>query len=681
MVIFEDLHWIDDHTQAFLNLLADSIGTAKLLLLVNYRPDYSHEWNSKTYYTQLRLDPLSNESANRMFDALLGLGAPATDNALAAFKRLITEKSEGNPLFMEEIVQALVEEGALIRNGAVKLTRSVDTLKIPPTVQAILASRIDRLPPGEKELLQTLAVIGSEFPLEVVRKTVPLSPDELDDSLRRLQAGEFIYEQPAMGDVEYRFKHALTHDVAYNSLLIERRKLLHEHAGQALESLFADQIDDHLTQIAHHYSHSDNIKQAIEYLGAYTDAISSLSVAINLVQKLPDDPERVERELLLQMAVGRAHSATNGYAAPEVERAFTRARELCGRLGDPPELFPTLYGLWVVYLVRGELWRSHELAQQLLRRAGSAQDPELLLYARMALGVISYWTGEFLAVKEHHENAMTLYDPECHRALIFRYGGIDAGEVCLTHVAWTLWQLGYLSQAHQRSNEALALTQKLSNPLCEAQGGFFLGLLHHYRRDASAVRETAEGVIALSTEQGFVQFLAEATTLRGWAMVQQGYHEEGIAQIQEGLAASRAIGEELFRPYFLCLLAEAHMETARLDDGLDAVTQALAAADAHGDNHYRAEMHRLRGELLLRRNDSNEAEARRCFERAIGVARKQSAKSLELRATTSLARLLASQGKRDEASSMLAEIYNWFTEGFDTADLKEAKALLDELNQ
>ena len=326
----------------------------------------------------------------------------------------------------------------------------------------------------------------------------------------------------------------------------------------------------------------------------------------------------------------------------------------------------------------GELLRSHEFAQELLRRAKSAQDPELLLYAQMALGVISYWMGEFLAVKEHHENAITLYDPECHRTLIFRYGGIDAGEVCLTHrmgsVAARLFEPG--CPAEQRSARADA---KLSNPLCQAQGGFFLGLLHHYRRDASAVRETAEGVIALSAEHGSVQFLAEATTLRGWAMVQQGYYEEGIAQIQEGLAASRAIGEELFRPYFLCLLAEAYMETGRLDDGLDAVAEALAAADAHGDDHYRAEMHRLKAELLLRRNDSNDAEAHRCFERAIEVARKQSAKSLELRATTSLARLLVSYGRRDEARATLAEIYNWFTEGFDMLISKDAKALLDEL--
>src|SRR5262249_31295606 len=240
MVVFEDLHWIDDDTQSFLNLLADSIGTAKVLLLVNYRPEYSHQWNSKTYYIQLRLDPLGGESASEMFDALLGVSVPSTDGSLAALRRLIIEKREGTPLFMEGLVQGLFEEGALRRNGAVKLTRSLDTLKIPPTVQAILASRIDRLPADEKELLQTLAVIGSEFPLEIVRKTVQLSSDQLDHSLSRLQAGEFIYEQPAMGDVEYRFKHALTRDEAYNSLLTDRRKLLHERTAQAIEAAYRD---------------------------------------------------------------------------------------------------------------------------------------------------------------------------------------------------------------------------------------------------------------------------------------------------------------------------------------------------------------------------------------------------------------------------------------------------------
>jgi class 3 adenylate cyclase/predicted ATPase len=685
MVIFEDLHWIDEETQALLNLLADSIGTAKILLLVNYRPEYSHQWNSKTYYTQLRLDPLGKEGAEEMLSALLGDGKD-----LIPLKRLIVDRTEGTPFFMEEIVQALFEDGVLQRNGAVKLARSMNAVKVPATVQAVLASRIDRMPAEEKELLQTLAVLGREFPLGLVRRVTRKPEHELERMLSRLQAGEFIYEQPATGDVEYTFKHALTQEVAYNALLVERRKLLHERAGMALESMFAGQLEDHLDELAHHYNRSDNVSKAVEYLeragqqalqrSAYSDSISSLSAAIDLLQKLPDSPECIQREVRLQLALGPAFIAVRGYAAPEVERAYTRARELCERLGDPTELFAAMLGLCVMHLVRGVLRRAHELAEQLLQRAQSAHDPALLLCAQVALGDTTFWMGEFRAAREHLEMAAKVYDPERDRPLIFRYFGLDAGLLCQGFAAHSLWNLGYPDQALKRVNEVLAMAQRLSHPLSLAYAEFFAAALLQLRRDARAGQESAEGVIALCVEHGFTEILAYATVLRGSEVVQQGRNEEGIAQIQEGLAASRAIGAELTRPRFLCLLAEACMETGRLDDGLSALTEAIAAADQYGNRYYEAEMHRLQGELLLKQNDSNASEAQNCFQRAIEIARKQSAKSWELRATTSLARLLNEQGRRDEARATLVEIYGWFTEGFDTADLKDAKALLDQLN-
>jgi predicted ATPase len=653
---------------------------------VNYRPEYSHQWNSKTYYTQLRLDPLGKESAAEMLSALLDDGKD-----LIPLKRLIIERTEGTPFFMEEIVQALFEDGVLQRNGAVKLARSMNAVKVPATVQAVLASRIDRLPAEEKELLQTLAVLGREFPLGLVQRVTRKPDDELERRLSRLQTAEFIYEQLAAGGLEYVFKHALTQEVAYNALLVERRKLLHECAGQALESMFAGRLEDHLDELAHHYSRSDNVGKAVEYLGragqqalqrsAYADAISSLSTGLNLGQKLPDSPERIQRELLFQLALGSALIAVKGRAAAEAERAYTRARELCERLGDPPELFPALWGLWALHLLRGELRKACELAEQLLRRAQSAHDPELLIYAQAARGATSYLMGEFLPARKHLESAITLYDPECHRPLAFRYGGRDAGVSCLSYAAWTLWQLGYPDQALKRGNEALALSQALSHPFSLGFAGVFVSVLRQYRREARAAQETAESVIALSAERGLGGFWAFATVLRGWAMAEQGRKEEGIAQLQEGLAASRAMGEEVLRLYYLCLLAEACMDTGRPDDRLNALTEALAAADENEIRFYEAETHRLKGELLLRQDDSKVAEAQSCFQRAIEIARKQNAKSWELRATTSLARLLAKQGKRDEARTMLAEIYGWFTEGFDTADLKDAKALLDELKR
>jgi predicted ATPase len=522
-----------------------------------------------------------------------------------------------------------------------------------------------------------------------VRRVTLKSDDDLNRMLSELQLAEFIYEQPATGDVEYIFKHALTLEVAYNALLIERRKLLHERAGAALESLFAEQSDDRVDDLAHHYSRSDNIGKAVEYLGragrqalqrsAYADAIGSLSTGLDLLQRLPNTPERVQRELVLQLALGSALVPLKGYSAPEAERAYARARELCQQLGDPPELFSALYGLWGMHLVRGELRRSFELAEQHLRRAQSVHDPALLIYAEMVWGVSAYWMGEFIPVKQHLENAISIYDPDRHRLVAYRYGGIDAGIVCLTHDAWTLWQFGYPDQALKLGNEALALTRRLSNPFSQALCGVFLGVLRQYRRDAHAVQEIAEGVIAQSAEQGFIEWLADATALRGWAMAQGGHHEEGITQIREGLAASHAIGLELWRPYFLCLLAEAYMQMDRIDDGMAALTEALATADEHENWHNRAEIHRLKGELLLKQNASSTAEARSCFQRAIEIARKQSAKSWDLRATISLARLLRDTGRRGEARTMLAGIYNWFTEGFDTPDLKDAKALLDEL--
>jgi predicted ATPase len=289
--------------------------------------------------------------------------------------------------------------------------------------------------------------------------------------------------------------------------------------------------------------------------------------------------------------------------------------------------------------------------------------------------------GKFLPARENLDNAISLYDPERHRPLIFRYGGADPGVFCLSYVAWTLWHLGYPDQALKRVSEALALAQALFDPFSQAFAGSFVGFLCQHRGEARAAQETAESVIALSAEHGFTQILAFTTILRGWALAEQGYSEEGIAQVQEGLAAHRATGAELLRPYHLCLLAEACMKTGRLEDGLNALMEALPAVDEQENRFYEAETLRLKGELLLKQNDSNTAEAQSCLERAIEIVRKQSAKSFELRATMSLARLLRDTDRRDEAHEMLAGIYNWLTEGFDTANLKDAKALLDELSE
>jgi class 3 adenylate cyclase/predicted ATPase len=683
VVIFEDLHWIDSESQALLDALADGIANARVLLLVNYRPEYHHQWSNKTYYTQLRLDALDSRGTGEMLAALLGDGAE-----LNPLERLITERTEGNPFFIEEMVQALFDQGAIVRNGAVKIARSLSQLRLPTTVQGILASRIDRLPSDHKQLLQTLAVIGREASLGLIKTMSGTADAPLERILADLRATEFIYEQPAPADTGFIFKHALTQEVTYNSILIERRKLLHERTGQVIEDLFADKLDDHLGELARHYSHSNNLEKAVDYLdragqqalqrSAYAEAASRFIAAIELLQTLPDSSERIQQELLIQQALGSALIPAKGWGAREVERAYTRARELCERLGHPPELFPVLCGLWSMHLLRAECRAAHELAEQLLRRAQSARDPTMSMLAPYTLGETSMYMGDLLLAKEHLATAISLYDPQLHRPLALVLG-TDVKVDCLLHACWALWTLGYPDHALERGNEALALAQVGPDPHMLAFAESFVGFLHQFRGEASAAQERAERAIELSGEHGFSFFLAMATILRGWALATRGHNKDGVAEINEGLDAIRTTGAELPQPFGLCLLAEACGEIGRIDDALGAVTEALGAAEQHEEHVWEAETHRLRGELLLKQEGCNLAEAENCFRHAIEVAQKQSAKSLELRATMSLARLLAKQDRRGKARTILGEIYGWFTEGFDTADLKQTKALLEEL--
>jgi predicted ATPase/class 3 adenylate cyclase len=680
MLIFEDLHWIDDQTQGFLNLLADGIANAPVLLLVNYRPEYSHQWSSKTYYTQLRLDPLGSESASEMFDALLGVSVPSTDGSLAALKRLIIEKSEGTPLFMEEIVQALIEEGALVGNGTVKLTRSLDTLKIPPTVQAILASRIDRLPAAEKELLQTLAVIGSEFRLEVVRKTVQLSPDQLDHSLSRLQTGEFIYEQPAMGDVEYRFKHALTRDEAYNSLLTDRRKLLHERTARAIEASYGGRLEDHYDDLARHYRLGDNAAKAIEYLrlageqamdrGAYDQALANVEPALNLLQGLPDDPERLRAELGVRLLEARIVIVLYRNASLERLQPLERVCELSERLGDASALLRGLLGVALVYATRLEVVRALEISRRCLELAERNQNREMLPAVHYLLAQGAYSSGDLLLASSQFSDLMKPLGSAQLRAAAELLPA-NPWATAPGHLAHVQLQLGKPDEALRLSNEALSRARQLKHAATLAFVIQLAGLMRFFRREPEAARDLAEAQIALAEEHGFQERLLVGRAFRGWAMTELGQTEEGVAELEAAAASS---------PQVQFMLAYVCARVGRADQALVIVDEELARVERSGEHIREPRLYWVRGEAILMRDSSATAEAEACFRRAIQIDRVQSAKWRELLATTSLARLMAKQGKRDEARTMLSEIYNWFTEGFDTADLKDAKALLNELS-
>jgi class 3 adenylate cyclase/predicted ATPase len=698
ILIFEDLHWLDSETQAFLILLSESIASARMLLLVNYRPEYRHEWGNKTFYMQLRLDPLGQEDAQELLTTLLG-----DDVALQPLKQFILAKTNGNPFFMEEIVQALVEEGVLSRLrrvgtahlnvGATGRSPLPTDLRIPTTVQGVLTSRIDRLPQEKKGLLQTLSVVGKEFSFSLLRQVMNQPEDALRPLLSHLQEAEFIYEQPAFPEPEYTFKHALTQEVAYNSLLIERRKILHEQTGQALEALFHSQLEDHYGDLAHHYSRSGNTEKAVEYLhlagqqavqrSANAEAISHFTTALELLKTMPESPERIQQELVLQTLLGPVLMVTKGQAAPETGAAFSRAHELCRQIGETPHLFSVLVGLRRFYSGRKDLQTARELAQQMLSLAQHARDPALLVEAHHALGNVLFWSGEFVAAQAQVEQGIAFHDPQQHRSLAFLYG-LDPGVNCRNFAANVLWFLGYPDQALKRSPEALTLARELAHPHSLAFALAFAATLHQYRREEQATQERAEALITLATEHGF-QVLAWGTVLRGWALAEQGQAEEGIAQIRQGLAAAQGTGGERLRRYLLTLLAGAHEKAGQIEEGLSVLADLLVE-DKEGERFYEAEMYRLKGELTLKSKVRGpryqvEKEAEECFLQAIEIARRQSAKSLELRVVLSLSRLWQQQGKREEARRMLAEIYGWFTEGFDTADLKEAKALLEELRR
>ncbi len=701
MVVFEDLHWIDEETQTLLNLLTDSIANAKILLLVNYRPEYSHQWGSKTYYTQLRLDPLGKESADEMLAALLGgpalarsvagegkpgeePGAGEGAGSLDTLKRLIIERTEGNPFFMEETVQVLLDEGSLVREGGItRLTRPLGELKIPPTVQGILAARIDRLPAESKDLLQALAVIGREFSLSLIRAVVPKSEDELIRMLNDLQLGEFIYEQPAVGDIEYSFKHALTQEVAFGSVLNERRKELHRRTAAAIETLYADRLQDRYTELAHHYGRAGDAPKAVRYMGlageqafqrlAYTEALAHLTTGLELLKTLPESPARDTEELQMQLTLGLVSQAAIGPASDRAEAAFSRAYELCVRKGESIDLLRALGGIRITHIARGAVRKGCELSRELSEIARRMNDPIQLAIAQFGLGATLSILAELPQARQVLEESSELLRslPDVPDLQIIRVllPGLLVGR--------TLWLLGFADQALKQVRKTEIRGHRSSNSLAKAFG-LLLMEADLWSGNLESVRENAQTLLeAPWTAELSPIWAARADLTRGWVLVKQG-ESEGIAMIRDALARLAANRFAAFRSLFGAMLAEACASVGQIDQALSAVDEVLPFAQTE-ERYYEAELNRLRGEYLLMRDASNAAEAEQSFRAAIEIARAQQARSWELRATTSLARVLRDSNRRDEARTMLAEIYGWFTEGFDTADLKDAKALLDEL--
>jgi len=691
MVVFEDLQWLDGETEAFLSILIEHVPGAKILLLVNYRPEFARSWVPDVCHTQLYLEPLEQAVAQELLTSLLG-----DHPSLGPMKLRILAKTEGNPFFMEEVVKTLVEENVLLgQTGSYRIETAPLDLHIPMTVQGVLAARIDRLTVAQKELLQTLAIIGKEFPFTLIEYVTKLPEVTLHALLRDLETRGFIYERPAFPEVEYVFKHALTQEVAGNSLLTSQRSALHERTARAIEALFPGRLKDYYSELAHHYSKSGNTKKAIEYLhlagqqalqrSAQLDAIRHLSAALEFLKSLPDSPERARKELTILLTLGPAWVAARGHGSPEVEATYVRALALCEQDAKTPQLFSVQYGLWSFYYLRGQFSTARALADRLIAFALETKEPEELSEAHRVLATTVFRMGEIRSARMHVEQALAL-----HRAgqqsysRLLRYAQNPAVHMRST-LGKILWYVGLPDQASARCEEAMALARRVADPFALALSLIFAADLHRCRREEKLARDYADAAIALSTEQGYPLYLAWGTILRGSALSEQGSHEDGIDHIKEGLTAYEATGAVLGRPTLLALLADAYGKAGQAEAGLSVLSEAIALANTTGECFDVPMLLRLKGDLIQLPSGSQSSfsapdkEAEVCFQEAIGMAHRQGATSVELQIAMGLARLWQRQRKADPARLMLAEVHGRFTEGFATADWQEAKALLEDL--
>jgi class 3 adenylate cyclase/predicted ATPase len=685
LMIFEDAHWIDPSSRELLDTIIERVARLPVLLVITFRPEFHPPWTGQAHVSTLNLSRLGRREGAAL------AGSVAGNNVLPEeIVEEIIERTDGIPLFVEELTKAVVE--ARVRDGDVASTLNRvphSALAIPATLHASLMARLDRLGAVAREVAQIGAAIGREFSYEVLAPIAQKTDMEVQTALSRLTDAELVFCRGTPPQATFLFKHALVRDVAYGSLLRGQRQQLHGRIASILEAQFPDVVESRPELLGHHFSQGGFEEKAIVYWtlageravkrDANAEAIRHFGRALELLEGPPETAERRKAELTILAKLGPALQAARGFAAPEVETTYLRARELCEQLGEPHELFQALWGLWLNSIGRERWNMARPIADELLTLAQRLDDRALLLEAHHAMCPTTLWVGDPQLARTHGEQGMALYDREQHQSLAFLFGNHDPGVCCRMHSAIALWFLGYSQKAVERSRTGIAMARELSHIGTLVNELPFAGIIHQLRREAPAVRKIAESLIDLSTEHGFPQWLAFGKVLDSWAQAEQVDDVGLVAQLRHAIGEYRD-KNELYVPYFLVLLAATQLRYAESAEGLDTVVGALAMNEKRGSRLMDPELYRLKGELLLASDPSVEPDAEVAFRNAIDTARRQSTKSWELRAATSLARLLRYQGKRDEARRTIAEVYEWFTEGFDTLDLKEAKALLHELH-
>jgi predicted ATPase/class 3 adenylate cyclase len=683
LLVWENLHWADPSTLEMLALVLDQTPTVPMCSVFTFRPEFHPPWPTRSHLTPITLNRLERPQVEAVITHLAG-GKPLPEEVV----HHIVTKTDGVPLYVEELTK-MVLASALLREDVAQyvLTGPLVSVAIPDTLQDSLMARLDQLNTA-KEVAQLGAVLGREFSYEMLQLVAAQDEATVHAGLARLVEAELLYRRGRPPRARYRFKHALIQDAAYASLLRSTRQQVHQHVAHLLETRFPELVETQPELVAHHYTAAGRTEPAIGYWqqagqraierSANAEAIAHLTQGLTFLQEFPETPARQQQELDLQVALGPALIAIKGYGVPEVERTYARARELCEQVGNTPQLFAVLRGLSVYYVNRGDLQMAYQLGEQLLRLARSQPDPAYLLLAHYMLGQILFYRGEPAAAQTYLAQALAIYIPQEHQSLAVRYG-LELGVASGSYLALGLGLLGYADQAVQRIQETRTLAQEVSHPYSLDFTLLSAAILHQFRHEVPTAHEQATAAMTLATEQAHANWFAWGMILHGWTRAMQGQCEEGIAQIRQGLTAEQATGLRAWQPYFLGLLAEAYGKGGHPEAGLATLADALAIVDTTEVRFYVAELFRLQGTLLLWQTIPDASQAETCFHQALDIARAQQAKFWELRAATSLARLWQSQGKRQDAHDLLAPVYGWFTEGFDTADLQDAKVLLHEL--
>lgn len=684
LLMIENAHWTDPSTLEVLKLIIEKSANARMLLLITFRPIFVWPSPLPENVLQISLDRLDDSQAASIIAQIAG-----SSRLPDQVTQQIISKTDGVPLFVEELTKMVLESDILVQTGGdYTLKAASSDLTIPTTLQDSLMARLDRLS-TVKEIAQMAAVIGREFVCGMLMAITQLEEPTLRRELGRLVDAGLLYEvEDPNGSISYRFKHALIQDAAYNSLLISRRQQYHREIAEIIEQTFPLIAEGQPELVASHYTAAGMAAPAITFWikagqqalarSANQEAIADFSRVLELLKSLPETPETLQIELVAQASLGIASSSVKGFGASEAGVAFSRAAVLCEIFGETPQLFPVLWGLWAFYLVRDELETAQTTAEQLLRMGEAAGDVGLLLEGHFTLGNTLFWRGELQDARQHLEKALELYDSELHRSHALIYGQ-DPGVICHCYLGYTLWHLGLPDAAMASVRQALALSHETGHPFSTGWALGFCSVVSQWRRDFSEAKVMSEATINYCSEQGHAFWLAAGTFVRGWARFAEGDLAAGIDQMRHGLALYQATGSEIVQPIFLGNLAESLGVTGEAEEALQILRLGIAKAQAHGELISELDLHRLEGQLLLLQDPSNRAISEDRFRYGIKFARRHGAKSCELLASMSLCRSLKDTGRTAEALPLLQGIYDQFTEGFDTQDLKDAKTLLEEL--